>query len=215
MYVCVIIEKGGVFMFEYIKGKISVIGADYVVVENRGIGYKIMMATPSIDTLTQAEEATVYTHLIVRDDDLSLCGFSTEDERRIFQMLLSVSGIGVKVALSALSTLGPYDLMAVIGSGDDKSLTRIPGVGKKTAQRVILELKDKIKTVNKINPQGAVLGTNVNLKDSPLRSAIDALMALGYTQEESRRALSDAPKEDMSTEDLIKFALKTIVKEGL
>ncbi len=121
-------------MYDYIKGTVEYITEDYIVIENHGMGYKILTSSFTVSDLSGMEdEVIVYTQLIVREDDMSICGFSSRHELTMFKLLTSVSGIGTKVALAVLSSIGVYDLAAVIASGDVNSLVKAPGVGKKNS----------------------------------------------------------------------------------
>lgn len=201
-------------MLDYIKGTVEYIAEDYVVVENHGVGYKIMTSSYSMADLNGMDgEVIVYTQMIVREDDISVCGFSTRQELTMFRLLTSVSGIGTKVALAVLSSIGVYDLAAVITSGDVATLVKAPGVGKKTAQRVILELKDKID--KKIKSEALSFGDfsapkSMRVSSSQLE-AMEALIALGYSNEEAESVLSRLETEDKSTESLVKEALRVMM----
>ncbi len=119
-------------MYDYIKGTVEYIAEDYIVIENHGVGYKVMTSSFTMADLNGMDgEVIVYTQLIVREDDMSICGFSSRHELTMFRLLTSVSGIGTKVALAVLSSIGVYDLAAVIASGDVNKLVKAPGVGKK------------------------------------------------------------------------------------
>ncbi len=208
-------------MIEYITGILVHSSDDYVVVDHNGIGYKLLSSSYSIDFFNnvsdESSKITVYTELIVREDSMTLCGFATEFERRIFRILTSVSGIGMKVALSALSSMGAEQILFAISCGDDKSLTKIPGVGAKTAKRVILELKDKVGEIDLAisTDSNSTHITNSISVNTNYAEAIEALVALGYTYDESRTALGSIDKnmlESGSVEDLISSALTNIVR---
>ena len=131
-------------MYSYIKGTVEEINLDYVVIDNNNIGYKINVSSNTIKDLHLGSMAKIYTKLIVREDDMSLCGFATKEEMKMFELLTSVSKIGPKVGLSILSFASPGQLGAYILSEDVSKLSKAPGVGKKTAERIVLELKDKV-----------------------------------------------------------------------
>jgi len=201
-------------MLDYIKGTVEYISEGYVVVENHGMGYKIMTSSFSMaDLNSMEEEVIVYTQMIVREDDISVCGFSTRHELTMFKLLTSVSGIGTKVALAVLSAIGVYDLAAVIASGDVQTLVKAPGVGKKTAQRVILELKDKIdkKLKSDAFPMGDIKMPQTVTVSSSQREALEALMALGYSNDEAETVLAKIDTTDKNTELIIKEALRVIM----
>ena len=133
-------------MYAYIKGKLEYKMSNYIVVENMGIGYKIFMGESAINTIGDiGQEVKIYTHYHVREDDISLYGFKTNEELRMFELLISVSGVGAKTALIMLSNIEPSNFALAVITNDTQKLVKIPGVGKKTAARIILELKDKLK----------------------------------------------------------------------
>ncbi len=201
-------------MIDFIKGHVMVLGADFVVVENNGMGYRAAASTFTIADLNQVnEEVIVYTHMIVREDDISLCGFSTVQERTLFRLLTSVSGVGTKVAVGILSTIHIHDLASVIVTGDVTRLTKAPGVGKKTAQRIILELKDKI---DKQMKAGVITQTGSAPTASPVlisetREALEAMLALGYSQQEAEGVIMQIDCAGKTTEEIIKTALQLII----
>ncbi len=201
-------------MYEYIKGTVEYISEGYIVIENHGMGYKVNTSSFTIADLNGMDgEVTVYTQMIVREDDISLCGFSSRHELTLFRMLTSVSGIGTKVALAVLSSIGVYDLAAVIASGDVNTLVKAPGVGKKTAQRVILELKDKI---DKQLKPGVLSASDINTPaslavSSSQREALEALMALGYSGDEAEVVIARIDTSGKNTESIIKEALSLIM----
>ena len=137
-------------MLAYIKGILEAKYNDYVVIDVGGLGYKIFMSTTAIDKLEEiGKEVKVHTYFRIREDDISIFGFNTKDELRMFELLLSVSGIGAKTSLNMLATVNPSQFALAVISGDVTKLTQIPGIGKKSAERIILELKDKMKTEQK------------------------------------------------------------------
>lgn len=201
-------------MIDFIKGYIVEIGSGHIVIENKGMGYRAAASTFTISDLNQVgDEVLLYTHMIVREDDISLCGFSTHQERTLFRLLTSVSGVGTKVAVGILSTIHLHDLASVIVTGDVTRLTKAPGVGKKTAQRIILELKDKID--KQIKSEGLAFSVEAPISagqvGSGAREALEAMLALGYTQQEAEKVLTKIDGIEKSTEDIIKEALRLIV----
>lgn len=201
-------------MYDYIKGTVEYIAEDYIVIENHGVGYKVMTSSFTMADLNGMDgEVIVYTQLIVREDDMSICGFSSRHELTMFRLLTSVSGIGTKVALAVLSSIGVYDLAAVIASGDVNKLVKAPGVGKKTAQRVILELKDKIDKKLKADafPVGEIRMPKPIAVTSSTREALEALIALGYSSDESESVLAQIDSADKNTEAIVKEALRLIM----
>lgn len=195
-------------MYEYIKGIYKGVSKDYIVVENNGIGYKIntsgstIAQTPKID-----ENITLYLQQIVRDDFIGLYGFLTKEEINMFNLLLAINGIGAKAALSLLSISSVNNLKYAIMSGDEKVLSRAPGIGKKTAQRIILELKDKIKPEEIINNPTDHRQIS---EAEETAEVLEALVALGYSEKEAARAAAFIDKND-SIESMIKNALKFLM----
>jgi len=198
-------------MFAYIKGSLEVKSINYVVVENNGIGYKIYMSSKSIGTVGGiGDKVKVHTHYHVREDDISLYGFNTEEELRMFEILISVSGVGVKSALTMLSDITPTSFAIAVINDDVTRLTKVPGVGKKTAQRLILELKDKLKsqdiTCGEIEVQECKIDNTIN------NDAVTALQVLGYCKKEAETALEKISVKGLSIEEIIKEALKILSK---
>ncbi|MFQ5014328.1 Holliday junction branch migration protein RuvA [Clostridioides difficile] len=199
-------------MYSYIKGTVEEIYIDSIVVENNGIGYKINVSFNTIMNLQVGEATKIYTKLIVREDDMSLCGFVSREELKMFELLTSVSKIGPKVALSILSFASPAQLGAYILSEDIGKLSKAPGVGKKTAERIVLELKDKVDK-NNIEFEPTLLSQKPTLISQD--ESVDALVALGYTLSESKEAVQKCKKDGMNTEAIIKKALTYIMSKSL
>ncbi|MFL8634582.1 Holliday junction branch migration protein RuvA [Clostridioides difficile] len=199
-------------MYSYIKGTVEEIYIDSIVVENNGIGYKINVSSNTIMNLQVGEATKIYTKLIVREDDMSLCGFVSREELKMFELLTSVSKIGPKVALSILSFASPAQLGAYILSEDIGNLSKAPGVGKKTAERIVLELKDKVDK-NNIEFEPTLLSQKPTLISQD--ESVDALVALGYTLSESKEAVQKCKKDGMNTEAIIKKALTYIMSKSL
>ncbi|EQG02776.1 Holliday junction branch migration protein RuvA [Clostridioides difficile] len=199
-------------MYSYIKGTVEEIYIDSIVVENNGIGYKINVSSNTIMNLQGGEATKIYTKLIVREDDMSLCGFVSREELKMFELLTSVSKIGPKVALSILSFASPAQLGAYILSEDIGKLSKAPGVGKKTAERIVLELKDKVDK-NNIEFEPTLLSQKPTLISQD--ESVDALVALGYTLSESKEAVQKCKKDGMNTEAIIKKALTYIMSKSL
>jgi Holliday junction DNA helicase RuvA len=197
-------------MYQYIKGIVEEINIDFIVVECNGIGYRINTSQNTICDLKRNEEAKIYTKLIVREDDMSICGFKTKEELKMFELLNSVSKIGPKVALGILSFSEPKRLGAFILSEDIGALSKAPGVGKKTAERMILELKDKIDKHNVEFEQTLLTGSNKKIIGTD--EALQALVALGYSLAEAKEATNKLKKECSDTEELIKKCLMYLMK---
>ncbi|KXZ39419.1 Holliday junction DNA helicase subunit RuvA [Alkalithermobacter thermoalcaliphilus JW-YL-7 = DSM 7308] len=194
-------------MYRYIKGTVEEIGLDYVVIESFGIGYKINTSSNTIYNIKKGQSVKLYTRLIVKEDDMSICGFLTEEELSMFELLNSVSKIGPKLALGILSFAPVKQLGGFILSGDINSISKAPGVGKKTAERIVLELKDKI---DKNNVEYEIsLFSNETIQ---IDEAVEALIALGYSPKEAKNAADIVRKDSKNTEDLIKKALTYLMK---
>ena len=192
-------------MYAYIKGTLEVKSINYVVIENSGIGYKIFMSAKSIGTIGEiGEKVKVYTHYHVREDDISLYGFNSEEELRMFEILINVSGVGSRSAINMLSDITPSSFALAVINDDVKRLTKIPGVGTKTAQRLILELKDKLKKED-ISVDEKEEKTVLKDLDS---DAVTALQVLGYSKKEIETILERENTEGLNTEEVIKLALK-------
>lgn len=200
-------------MYEYIKGKMAYRGLEYVVLENNGIGYKIMTSEWSASQLTQGEEVTMFTELIVREDYMGICGFSTKEELKVFQLLTSISGIGMRVGLSVLSKIAYMDLTKAIMMGDVKTLQKAPGIGGKTAQRIVLELKDKIsKSLEHVPLPLEMAAEEVKLmsQEKNLRDAMDAMIQLGYRSTDVEKMFAAMANTNGTVEDLIRQALSMV-----
>jgi Holliday junction DNA helicase RuvA len=201
-------------LIAYIKGKLEYKHNDYIIVESNGIGYRINTALSSIEASGPVgSEVKVYTYLYVREDIISLYGFMTHEELNMFELLITVSGIGPKVAVSLISTLSPSKFSLAVITGDVKTLTKAPGIGNKTAQRLILELKDKINKEQLAagsGMDGEAIG--IDRDNSRITEAISALMVLGYTALEASKAVSSVYSDDMDLESIIKHSLKSMIK---
>lgn len=195
-------------MYEYIRGIYVGMNKDYIVVENGGIGYKIYTPGSTLAKLPKInEEITLYLQQIVREDFIGLYGFLSKEELNMFNLLLAVNGIGAKAALSLLSISSVNNLKYAILIGDEKTIVRAPGIGKKTAQRIILELKDKIK-----QDDDMLLNQDLENDEGEQRTseALEALITLGYSEKEALKALNEVDKHN-SVEDMIKSSLKFLI----
>lgn len=202
-------------MYAYIKGRLEYRHNDYIILEAGGIGYRINTALSTIESTGQlGSELKVYTHLYVREDVMSLYGFATQEELGMFELLLTVSGVGPKAAISLISAVAPSKFGLAVITDDARTLTRAQGVGSKMAQRIILELKDKIKKEQLAAMPGAPKdsGPAVPKEGSRVSEAISALMVLGYTAIEASRAVSAVYSEDMDLENIIKSSLKSLIR---
>ncbi|WP_088013641.1 Holliday junction branch migration protein RuvA [Gottfriedia acidiceleris] len=202
-------------MYEYIIGKIEWVGPEYIVIDHNGMGYQLFTPNPYVFRPSN-EILKVYTHLYVREDVMMLYGFKTLDERTLFQKLLSVSGIGPKGALAIVATGEPNQIVHAIEEEDEVFLTKFPGVGKKTARQMILDLKGKLEKVF-----GAVqvdLFTDMDAIEekesaaSSLDDAIEALKALGYAEKEVKKIVPLLKNETLSTDEYIKKALQLLLQ---
>ena len=199
-------------MFYYLSGTVGHVEPYLAVIDCGGVGYACRTTTYTLSTLKKGEKAKLYTHLNVREDAMELYGFSTQEERNLFELLISVSGVGPKAALSILSASAPANLALSIITGDEKALTCAPGIGKKIAQRVILELKDKLAKGQTEFSAGGALGAPVAvIPDNKLSEASAALAVLGYSQGEINVALKGADLEQ-PLEEIIRQSLKKMVK---
>jgi len=195
-------------MIDYIKGKIAEINPTEVVIECGGIGYGILISLQSYDVLKEKSEATVYIHCHVREDDRELFGFATKDERELFKLLIGVNGVGVGTARMMLSTLSAEEIRNAILSEDIARIKSVKGLGMKTAQKIIIELKDKI-----IKGEGADAGiTSLGSNNADIDEATRALMMLGFARANIAKAIQKVLKDSPSAkvEDLIKEALKIL-----
>ena len=207
-------------MISYIKGTLSEVEDGFIVVEASGVGYGIGVPASVISELPpRGTEVKIYTYYAVKEDSQSLFGFLYKEDREIFKNLISISGIGPKGAIAILSVLRPDDLRMAIITGDAKSISQAQGIGKRTAERVILELKDKIGSFAQdfVNGTGDELrgkgtaGAASAFSAGPVSEAIDALTVLGYSRVEAGKAVSAVQvTEGMTTEDVLKLALKNI-----
>lgn len=200
-------------MYEYIKGKYIGINKDYIIVENNGIGYRIFTSGATMSAMpASGEEVKLYLEQIVREDFIGLYGFETKEELEMFKLLLGINGVGSKAALSLLSISRINNLKYAIITGDDKQLCRAPGIGKKTAGRIILELKDKLSKEDMIIENGNLEELNGDDENYAIKmnEALGALLALGYSEKEAELSLKKANKEE-SVENIIKECLRILM----
>nr|WP_302703047.1 Holliday junction branch migration protein RuvA [uncultured Clostridium sp.] len=201
-------------MYEYIKGKYMGINKDYIIIENNNIGYKIFTSGATMAEMPGInDEVMLYLEQIVREDFIGLYGFKDIEELEMFKLLLSISGVGAKAALSLLSISRINNLKYAIIMEDDKHLCRAPGIGKKTAGRIILELKDKIKKediMSGVDIQEGFEDLQPTVNTNTVGEALGALLALGYSEKEAETALKQVDKT-ASLEDIIKDCLKVLM----
>ncbi|HIW20450.1 MAG TPA: Holliday junction branch migration protein RuvA [Candidatus Dorea intestinavium] len=201
-------------MISYVKGTLAGVYDAKVVVDVGGVGYLIALSNATISNLPSiGEEVKIYTYLNVKDDNIQLFGFLTWDDLEIFKQLISVSGIGPKGGLSILSVLSPDDLRFAILAGDTKAINAAPGIGKKTAEKLIIELRDKIKIEDTLkgDTTSAVDAIEPGSDDIKAQSVM-ALVSLGYGNTEALRAVNKVKIEETdSVEDILKQALKFMI----
>lgn len=204
-------------MLAYIKGILEIKTKGYIVVEAGGLAYKIFMPESTIaNTGNIGDKVQIYTFMRVREDDVSLYGFLTNEELRMFELLLSVSGIGAKGALGILSNITPSQFALAVISNDVAILKKVPGIGPKTAQRAILELKDKLKKEQEISIAEGEETSNIEQvikEDEKVSEAISALQVLGYSKREIVEALQTIEVTSLSVEDIIKKGLANLAKK--
>jgi len=189
-------------MIASLQGVLESLGSDYAIINVGGVGFRVYMPTSVLSTLGRpGEEVRVFTHLHVKDDDLSFYGFGSADELTLFETLIGVSGLGPRLALAMLSTLTVNQLTIAIATGSTDLLTTVPGIGKKVASRVVLELKDKVGAGLIATPAAQIAQENTDV--------LAALTSLGYSVAEASRAVATLPAaSDLSIEERIKLALQ-------
>lgn len=194
-------------MFAYIKGSLEMKSNGYIVIDINGLGYKIFTSQNNIDSIGELHDTIkVFTYVRVREDDISIYGFKTQEQLKMFELLISVSGVGAKSALVMLSCIEPSDFAIAVISNDVKVLTKVPGIGNKSAQRIILELKDKLKEEQL---EEKLKDSSKKLKDNSenINEAISGLMVLGYSKKDIEKAFEHLDIDNLSIEDLIKKGL--------
>ena len=200
-------------MFYYVKGKVAHVAPNLAVIDCGGVGYACRTTSYTLSALQVGEEGKLYTHLNVREDAMELYGFASENERNCFQMLIAVSGVGPKAALSILSATTPEGLATAIITGNEKALTVAPGIGKKIAQRIILELKDKLAKGQLPTAEERYGGTGMTVIPQDKSSeATAALAVLGYSPGEIAMALKGLDLETLSLEDTVRQSLRKMIK---
>ncbi|MFC1991673.1 Holliday junction branch migration protein RuvA [Chloroflexota bacterium] len=188
-------------MIASLQGKLESLGGDWAVINVNGVGFLVYMPTSTLSTLSDiGEEVHLHTHLVMREDSVTLYGFNAAEELELFQILISVSGLGPRLALAALSVMSVEQMSMAIATGSIDLLTTIPGIGKKMAERLILELKDKIGA-------GLIASPATQLTQDSAE-VITALTSLGYSIAEASRAVAALPSSDLSLEEKIKLALQ-------
>ena len=199
-------------MISYIKGELVEVTEDSVVLDHGGMGFSIMMPGSILAKLPAiGSELKVHTYLYVKEDVLGLYGFLTKDDLKVFKLLITVSGIGPKGALAILSTMSPDDLRFAVLAGDAKTISKTPGIGSKTAQKLIIELKDKLKIEDVLDGADGGYEAHSDMADTAAAEAVMALTALGYSAADATRAVKLVDSTgDMDSEALLKAALKKL-----
>ena len=195
-------------MISYIKGKLEIKSKDYIVVDVGGIGYKIFMSETAINELEKGKEVKIFTYMKVREDDISLYGFLNNEELVTFELLISVGGVGAKSAITILSNITPSKFALAVITNDVNTLKKLPGIGAKTAGRIILELKDKMKTEQSIEENKDEEIKEAIVLDNKANDAVEALCVLGYTRKDVEKVLSNIDTNKLKVEEIIKQGLK-------
>lgn len=207
-------------MFYYINGKLAHLDPTFAVIDAGGIGYKLTIsstthaAMPHRLTTQEPPDVKLYTYMAVREDGIELFGFMTEDELSYFKLLITVSGVGPKAAISILSEMTPAKLAIAICSDDKKAISRANGIGPKTAARIILELKDKLKGQSFIDTEGTIAAEELSTStpSGKRKDAEDALTVLGYSRNEAAAALRTINTDELELDEIIRQALKKLMR---
>ncbi len=202
-------------MISYIKGVVEYISENYIIVENNGVGYNIQVSESTIGKLSVNNNIVkIYTYMNVKEDEISLFGFLSMEELEIFNKLISVSGVGPKAALSILSAMSPDEVVLAIISDDVTALSKGRGIGKRIAQRIALELKDKIDAFRYSKGNLVDFSLNINEPDNinggEKRDAVEALVSLGFGRSEAVKTVMETADDNMSSADIISLALKKL-----
>ena len=196
-------------MYAYLNGKVAEKGPNSLVIDVNGVGYLLNVSMNTLqETPPAGESMKVYTVLSVKEDAMELFGFATQEEKRMFARLLTISGIGPKVALSILGSMPLRDLTLAIVTGDITALSRAPGVGKRTAQRIALELKEKVDESDFSSTPGVPASGFTPVQEDAVQEALAALQALGYTAAEAAKAVSQVRGQSDSANELVRLALR-------
>ncbi|MBE5781134.1 MAG: Holliday junction branch migration protein RuvA [Clostridiales bacterium] len=193
-------------MYAFLKGTVANIGEDTVTIDVGGVGYEVYCTTGAMGRLMEGKEAMVYTHLNVKEDEMTLFGFLSADEKAMFRRLITVSGVGPKMALGVLSVLSPADAALAIATGDDAAFSRVSGIGKKTAQRIILDLKGKVDPA-KLGVTAAAAATT---DAGAVSEAVAVLMAMGFDASDASAAVALIKAEGGTSEQMAMRALRAL-----
>lgn len=205
-------------MLAYIKGELAIKARGYIVIDVGGLGYKVFMSEISMQNIGKIGDIVkVHTYYRVMEDDISIFGFNTPEELRLFELLISVSGVGAKTAITMLGSMEPSDFAIAIISEDINTLKKLPGIGAKTAQRIVLELKDKLKKEQQIEELSIANSKTISIKnaiekDSKIEESITALQVLGYNNREIEKVMEKIDR-NLSLEDMIREGLKKLAKK--
>lgn len=204
-------------MYYYIRGELVLIEKDFVVIDAGGVGYKLTVSTKTLESLPQdpsrRKNVLLYTHYSVREDGTELFGFINNEELNVFRLLISVSGVGPKAAMSVLSFMTPEKLALAVSQDDKKAIAKAPNIGPKTAARIILELKDKLRAEVSAESDDTSAASDYSGEAGGNRqAAIDALMVLGFKRDAANLALNGIDTENNELEDVIREALKKLMK---
>lgn len=204
-------------MIDSLNGEVVSIGLDHGVIECGGVGYRFLATPPTLGRLTRGEKARVLTTLVVKEDAMTLYGFTDDDAREMFHRLTTVTGLGPKLALAALSVFEPAELAGHITAGDSKTIQSIPGVGKKMADRLVLELKDKLAGVYAAQPGAAALTAAPQNQDTSLATeqVVEALVGLGFPEKSSRAAVDAVIAESPAPDAVATVESSALLRDAL
>lgn len=201
-------------MIGRLKGSLAIKKAPLIMIDCHGVGYDVEVSMSTFYQLpAENEPVSVWTHLQIKDDQHALIGFATEQERKLFRTLIKINGVGVKMALTILSGMSEVEFCSCILSDDVTTLTKLPGVGKKTAERLIIELRDKVEALTQDHDQPMVVNVLSGKKQGSSSEAIEALQALGYKPNDAEKMIKKIATPEADTEELIKRALQAMVRK--
>lgn len=200
-------------MLGYLRGRVAQISTDRTIIDVNGIGFEVFVSALTAKALKKDADATLITHVNFAQDSVSVFGFLSEDEKEVFRRLISVSRVGPKVAISVLSTMSAAEVAMCIVTGNEKQLAKVPGLGKKTAQRIILELKEKLSTESAFEGAAPVGITADEVLTDARAEAMAALVALGYDPATAAKAINDVKDDAATVEELLKAALRQLGKK--
>ncbi|MDW5300660.1 MAG: Holliday junction branch migration protein RuvA [Sedimentibacter sp.] len=200
-------------MISYIKGEVVKKGLDYIILENSNIGYFINTSLSTLNNLNEKERSLILTYMHIREDIVALYGFLTQDELELFKKLISVNGVGPRVGLAILSTYETNAVKEIILKDDAVKMSKVPGIGKKTASKIILELKDKVGTLESL-PRGETKEYVAEINNE-VSDVLDALIALGFSSFDAKRTLDSMDLKGKNENEIIKEALKNMSRQVL